>query len=57
MNNDHDTHTAIIKVMVAWIGTALGGISLSNLVLIATLIYTLLQIYLLVRKIWKGDKQ
>lgn len=47
--NDHEISSALIKVLVAWIGTMFGGITLSNLVLFATLIYTILMIYVLVR--------
>ena len=56
MNNDHDTHVATIKVLIAWLGVMVGGISLSNLVLASTLIYTLLQSFVLLRKLWKGDQ-
>lgn len=54
MTDDHDTNMAMMKVLLAWIGTAVGGVSLSGLVLGATLVFTLLQIYVLVRKIIKG---
>ena len=47
--NEQDTNMALLKVMVAWAGTMFGGITLSHLVLIATLIYTILQTYVLVR--------
>jgi hypothetical protein len=53
--NDHDTNTAVLKIIIAWVGTAVGGVSLSGLVLTATLIFTVLQIYVLVRKIIKGQ--
>jgi hypothetical protein len=55
MNNDHDTNVATIKVLIAWIGAVVGGVTLSQLVLGATLIYTLLQIFILLRKLWKGQ--
>lgn len=54
MNEHHDgIGAAFLKVAVAWVGW-LGGIKLSDLVLLATLIYTLLQIYFLIRN--KGRK-
>ena len=56
MTNDHETNAAMIKVMIAWIGTMFGGITLSSLVLTATLIYTILQIILVVRKLIKGTE-
>lgn len=55
MNNDHDTNTALLKVLVAWAGAVLGGVTLSGLVLTATLIFTVLQIIVLVRKMMKGQ--
>ena len=47
--DDHETNAALIKLLVAWVGTMFGGITLSGLVLFATLVYTVLQTYLLVR--------
>ena len=47
--DEHEISSALIKVLVAWIGTMFGGITLSSLVLFATLIYTILMIYALVR--------
>jgi len=55
MTNDHETNMAMFKVMLAWAGTMFGGVTLSSLVLTATLIFTLLQIYILVRKLWRGQ--
>lgn len=55
MNDNNETNVALLKVLIAWIGTAVGGVSLSGLVLGATLIFTLLQIYILVRMIIKGQ--
>lgn len=56
--DDQDTQAALIKVLVAWIGTMFGGIELSGLVLFATLIYTILQIYVLIRdRILKNHKE
>ena len=45
---------AMLKIVITWLGTMIGGITLSSLVLTATLIFTLLQIYVLIRKIMKG---
>lgn len=55
MTQDHDTNAAIIKIMAAWMGVMFGGITLSSLVLTATLIFTVLQIIVLIRKIIKGQ--
>ena len=54
MSDDQETNVAMFKILVVWAGTTLGSISLSSLVLGATLVYTLLQIFVLLRKIWKG---
>ena len=55
MTNDHDTNTALVKLAIAWFGTLLGGVSLSSLVLGATLVYTLLQITVVLRRFWRGE--
>lgn len=55
--NEHDTNMVTIKIILAWLGTIYGGITLSGLVLGATLIFTLLNIFVLVRdKIWRDRK-
>ncbi len=54
MTNDHDTNMAVLKMMAVWAGTMFGGITMSSLVLGATLIYTCLQIFILIRKLWAG---
>jgi hypothetical protein len=53
MTNDHDTNATLVKLGIAWVGTLIGGVSLSSLVLVATLVYTLLQIAIVVRKLWR----
>lgn len=40
---------AWLKMMVAWVLTAIGAVTFSDLVQFAALIFTLLQIYILVR--------
>lgn len=55
MNNQHETNVATAKILIAWVGAAVGSLSLSNLVLTATLIYTLLQIFMLLRKLWRKE--
>lgn len=55
MNNQHDTNVATMKILIAWIGAAVGSISLSDLVLTATLIFTVLQIVVLIRKLWRRE--
>lgn len=40
--------------MIAWVGAFLGGVTLNQMVLTATLVFTLLQIFVLVRRVFKG---
>jgi hypothetical protein len=55
--NDHDNNMTVVKIILAWLGTIYGGVTLSSLVLGATLIFTLLNIFILVRdKIWRDKK-
>jgi hypothetical protein len=51
--NNHDS--AGVKLLIAWAGTLMGGVTLSDIVLFATLIYTLLQIAILIRRLYKGQ--
>lgn len=48
----HETDAATLKLTVAWIGTVFGSVNLSDVVLLSTLIFTLLQIYKLARDLW-----
>lgn len=43
-------NAAFFKVAIAWIGMFIGSITLSDLVLFATLVYTIIQIALAIRK-------
>ena len=49
MNDDHSTRAAWFKMALAWMLTGAGSVTLQQWVQIAALVYTLLQIYLLVR--------
>lgn len=55
MSADHDTNTATIKMVLAWIGMAVGGITLSDIALTTTILFTVLQIFVLLRKLWRGQ--
>jgi len=46
MNQDVDSW---LKLIAVWVGTVIGGLTLSKLVLFVTLIYTILQTYVLWR--------
>jgi hypothetical protein len=54
---DHETHNAMIRVAIAWIG-AIAGITISQWAAVAALVYSCLQIYITVRDklIRKGKK-
>jgi len=49
--DDHATSAA--KVGLAWVGFWFGSLTLQDWVLIATLVYTLLQIVIAIRRVWK----
>lgn len=53
MDLPSDIHEPIVsasaKVGVAWIGVVVGGVTLSNIALVLTIIFTTLQIWKLVR--------
>ena len=49
MDDKNETWVALAKGAIIWIGAVLGNITLSKLVLFATLVYTGLQIFVLVR--------
>jgi len=49
MHDSNETLWAILKVAAAWVAGLIGSITLSKLVLFATLIFTVLQIYVLWR--------
>ena len=55
MTDQNENHAVIFKALVIWAGTVFGGITLSSLVLSATLVYTMLQIVVLIRKMLKGQ--
>jgi len=55
MHDNNETLWAILKVAAAWIAGLIGSITLSKLVLLATLVFTVLQTYVLWRdKIKRG---
>lgn len=49
MNHDHEARIASMKVMVAWVLTAIGGVTLQQIATVLAIVYTALQIFLLVR--------
>ena len=51
-NESSDAMTA--KVILAWVAAIFGSVTLNQLVLGATLIFTLLQIFMILRRLWKG---
>jgi len=56
MHDNNETLWAWLKVALAWLGTIIGGITLSKLVLFATLLLTSMQAYVVWRdKIMRND--
>jgi hypothetical protein len=51
---NENTDAMTFKVLIAWLGAIAGGITLNQLVLGATLIFTVLQIFMICRRLWKG---
>lgn len=49
MQDNQETGWALAKALIAWIGAVIGSLTLSKLVLFATLVFTSLQTYILVR--------
>lgn len=45
------------KIFIVWCGTTLGAMTLNNWVLLATLVYTSLQIVLSIRKLLEPPKK
>lgn len=56
MKSASETHVTS-KVIIAWAGTMLGAVTLQQCVLGATLVYTLLQIVIAVRRIISGRRE
>lgn len=52
--NDHDTNVAGLKLLIIWLGTMAGNMTLSTAVLGSTLVFTVLQIFMILRRLWKG---
>ena len=51
----HDDITAPLwKLALVWVGTVLGSVTLQHVVLFATLVYTVMQCYILYRDKIKG---
>jgi hypothetical protein len=51
--NDQDFH-GFIKIAVIWCAAFFGTLTLNQLLIGATLIYTVLQIFMILRRLWKG---
>lgn len=56
MNAEHETHMAWLKIAIAWIGATLGGVTLSTVALVLTIVFTGLQIYILARKLYRDSR-
>ena len=53
---DHDTRMATAKIFLAWLLAVVGGVTLSQLVLFSTLVFTVLQSYFLLRDKWWRER-
>ena len=52
--NEQEANAITLKLILIWIGTFIGSVTLNQLVLGATLVFTILQIFMILRRIWKG---
>lgn len=57
MASHDDGWTVTAKVAIAWLGTMFGSVTLSDLVLSLTAIYTILNSYFLIRDKWWRDSK
>lgn len=49
MKPDHDAWNAIIKVTIAWVLAGIGAITLQQIATVLAILYTSVQLYVLVR--------
>ena len=56
-STDQHPHTNIFLLAVSWAGWFFGSVTEAQWVMTATLVYTLLQIYISIRKIIRERKQ
>ena len=47
--NEHSTGVAWAKIALAWIGALIGSVTLSQIAVVLTIVFTTLQIYKLIR--------
>ena len=57
MNDNTGSGTLIFKVLIAWVGGAIGSFTLSSAVLLTTLLYTLVQTFFLLRDKWWRERK
>ena len=55
-NNEHQFGAAISHDILVWLGAALSLVTLNNIVMTATLVYTLLRIVLVLRTLLENRK-
>ena len=53
----HSDDKSMVGLLLAWIGNLLGALTLSNAVLGLTLVYTILQIFLTIKRIRRMDRE
>ena len=52
----HSASLATVKMMIAWVGLVVGGITLSQIVLVLTGVFSALQIYKLVHDLRRQNR-
>lgn len=49
MTHDNEAATAFFKVLIAWAGAIWGTVTMQEIVLFLTAVYTVIQIFILIR--------
>jgi len=53
-STDEANYIATVKILIVWIATFFGSITLNQVMVVCTIVFTLLQIFMLLRRLWKG---
>jgi hypothetical protein len=54
---DHESNWAAAKIAIAWIGVTFGSITLSQLAICSTIVFTVLQTFFLLRDKWWRERK
>jgi hypothetical protein len=57
MTNDHDTNVGTIKIVVAWLLATIGSVTLNEIAVVSTIVFTVLQSFFLIRDKWWRERR